>query len=120
MTARRWPRRVYGSGEEPDYRFSLANERTFMAWIRTALAFLVAGLAVDLVDLELSHLERMLLSVTLVGVGLVLPVVAWWRWAAAERAMRHGAALPAFGASVAVSVALTATALVVAGEIVSR
>ncbi len=23
-------------GEAPDYRFSLANERTFLAWIRTA------------------------------------------------------------------------------------
>ncbi len=27
-------------GEAPDYRFSLANERTFLAWIRTALGFL--------------------------------------------------------------------------------
>ncbi len=120
MTRRRWPGAVYGSGEEPDYRFSLANERTFMAWIRTALAFLVAGLAVDLVDLELSHLERTLLSFILVGVGLVLPAVAWWRWASAERAMRHGRALPAFGASVVVSIALTTTALVFAGEIASR
>lgn len=31
-------------GEAPDYRFSLANERTFLAWIRTALGFLAAGL----------------------------------------------------------------------------
>ncbi|MBW6099325.1 DUF202 domain-containing protein [Escherichia coli] len=30
-------------GEAPDYRFSLANERTFLAWIRTALGFLAAG-----------------------------------------------------------------------------
>lgn len=28
-------------GEEPDYRLTLANERTFLAWIRTALAILV-------------------------------------------------------------------------------
>ena len=32
-------------GEAPDYRFSLANERTFLAWIRTALGFLAAGVA---------------------------------------------------------------------------
>ncbi|MDP1217197.1 YidH family protein, partial [Klebsiella pneumoniae] len=34
-------------GEAPDYRFSLANERTFLAWIRTALGFLAAGVGLD-------------------------------------------------------------------------
>ena len=33
-------------GEAPDYRFSLANERTFLAWIRTSLALIAGGLAV--------------------------------------------------------------------------
>ena len=33
-------------GEEPDPRFTLANERTFLAWIRTSLAFLAGGIAV--------------------------------------------------------------------------
>jgi putative membrane protein len=33
-------------GTEPDPRFSFANERTFLAWSRTALALVVAGLAV--------------------------------------------------------------------------
>ena len=32
-------------GEEPDYRFTLANERTFLAWIRTALALIAGGVA---------------------------------------------------------------------------
>ena len=39
---RRFPRSVYGEGEEPDPRFSLANERTFLAWLRTALAMYAA------------------------------------------------------------------------------
>ena len=30
-------------GEEPDYRFTLANERTFLAWVRTALGLLAGG-----------------------------------------------------------------------------
>ena len=34
-------------GEAPDYRFSLANERTFLAWIRTSLGFLAAGVGLD-------------------------------------------------------------------------
>ena len=33
-------------GEEPDARFSYANERTFLAWNRTALALIGVGLAV--------------------------------------------------------------------------
>ena len=35
-----------GVGHEPDYRFTLANERTFLAYIRTALAFFAAGTAI--------------------------------------------------------------------------
>ena len=34
-------------GSDPDYRYSLANERTFLAWIRSALALLAAGLLLD-------------------------------------------------------------------------
>jgi putative membrane protein len=33
-------------GTEPDPRFTFANERTFLAWSRTALALVVAGLGV--------------------------------------------------------------------------
>ena len=33
-------------GEAPDYRFSLANERTFLAWIRTSLCLFAGGLAI--------------------------------------------------------------------------
>jgi putative membrane protein len=29
----------------PDYRFSLANERTLLAWLRTALALIAGGVA---------------------------------------------------------------------------
>src|SRR3954470_20484811 len=50
--APRWPRWVYGVGTRPDHRFSLANERTFLAWVRTSLAMLAGGVALDAVDLN--------------------------------------------------------------------
>ena len=43
----RWPARVYGTGAEPDYRFSLANERTFLAWLRTSMALVAGAVALD-------------------------------------------------------------------------
>ena len=45
--ATRRPRRVYVSGTDPDPRFSLANERTFLAWVRTALALVAGAVAVQ-------------------------------------------------------------------------
>lgn len=40
---KRWPRSVFGVGDEPDARFTFANERTFLAWIRTSLALLAGA-----------------------------------------------------------------------------
>ena len=35
---RRFPRGVFARGTDPDPRFTLANECTFLAWVRTSLA----------------------------------------------------------------------------------
>ncbi|MEO7753514.1 MAG: DUF202 domain-containing protein [Terracoccus sp.] len=90
----RWPRRVYGVGEEPDPRFSLANERTFLAWIRTTLALLAAAAAMDALDLPLPDLLQRGLAVLLALVALWTGVQAWLGWARTERAMRTGDPLP--------------------------
>ena len=47
MHDHRRPQWIYGVGEEPDYRFSLANERTFLAWVRTSLGLIGGGVAVE-------------------------------------------------------------------------
>jgi putative membrane protein len=111
----RWPRWVYGSGDEPDYRFSFANERTFLAWIRTALALLAAGVALDALDLSIGDDTQRALAVLFVMLGLVCAVTSWLRWARAERAMRRGDPLPAFavGAVLVLAVAGSAALLVV-------
>jgi putative membrane protein len=102
----RWPGWVYDGGEEPDYRFSLANERTLLAWVRTALAVMAGGVAVRAVDLSVSEGLQTAMSVWLVALGMLLAVASWWRWASSERAMRRGEPLPSspIGAVVAVGV----------------
>jgi putative membrane protein len=97
---RRFPRWVYGSGTDPDARFSLANERTFLAWIRTSLALLAGGVALEALDLPVQSDLRFAAALVLVAVGAIAPVLAWVGWARAERAVRLGRSLPtpsAFG-----------------------
>ncbi|HVX53764.1 YidH family protein [Nocardioides sp.] len=108
----RWPRWVYDLGEEPDYRFSFANERTFLAWIRTALALVAGGVALDAVGVSTWPGLRRALVVVLVGAGVLCAVLSWFRWARAERAVRTGTALPAPRAAAVVA---TATGLVAVG-----
>ena len=87
---RRWPRSVYGQGDEPDVRFSFANERTFLAWIRTGLGLLTAGVAiVALASVAPSlSLEAHIASVILLVTGVLCAANAFWRWARYERALR--------------------------------
>jgi putative membrane protein len=118
-TLRRW----FGAddtetvGTPPDYRFSLANERTFLAWIRTALALVGGGLAVAgfLPPLRVPHL-REVLAVTLMVLGGVVAVRAVDHWARTERAMRLGQSLPVsrFPGVLAVLVFLGAILLAIA------
>lgn len=102
----RWPGWVYDEGEDPDVRFTMANERTFLAWIRTSLGFLAAGVAVDVVNLGLTSEARRLLAGLLLGLGLLSAAAAWVRWARTERSMRVHRAIPAPLAAGAVSLGL--------------
>ncbi|MEO3745440.1 DUF202 domain-containing protein [Plantactinospora sp. B5E13] len=116
---RNWfdPRELREVGETPDYRFSLANERTFLAWLRTGLALVAGGLAVAqfLPPMPVAHL-REALAVALLLLGGTVAVRAVDHWARAERAIRLGEELPAsrFPALLALLVGLGAVLLVVA------
>ena len=116
---RQWfdPAAVDRVGSTPDYRFSLANERTFLAWIRTGLALIAGGLACAqfLPPLPIEHL-REAIAVALLVLGAVVAVRAVDHWARIERAMRTGADLPVsrFPAVLASVVALGAVLLVIA------
>ncbi|GEP40175.1 hypothetical protein NPS01_38380 [Nocardioides psychrotolerans] len=78
----------------PDYRFTLANERTFLAWVRTALALTAAGVAVIRFVPGLT-LMRHALGFLLIGLGGFLSWMSYRDWQRNERAMRLGLQLPA-------------------------
>lgn len=111
----RWPGWVYGTGSEPDYRFSFANERTFLAWIRTALALVAAGVALDALDVGLPGAWERVLAALLVALGLLAAVAAWMRWARAEQSIRRGEPLPeqSFSAVLTAALVLAAAILLV-------
>jgi putative membrane protein len=80
---------------EPDYRFTLANERTFLAWQRTALGLLAAAVAVIQFVPSLSVPgARHLLGLLLGALSVATAVIGVRRWARSERAMRRGEPLP--------------------------
>ena len=82
-------------GGEPDYRFTLANERTFLAWVRTSLALLAGGVAVrEFVEPFEVEGGRQGLAVVAILASGVSVVLAYRRWAAAQDAMRRGDPLP--------------------------
>jgi len=105
---RRFPRSVFGVGADPDVRFSLANERTFLAWTRTALALIAGGVALHLLGTDLQPGLRLAASLLLIAAGMVVPVVSWFEWMATERALRQGRPLPhsPLGAALALVVTL--------------
>ncbi len=103
-------------GNDPDPRFTLANERTFLAWIRTALALVAAGIGVEAFLLDVDLFARQLLAIALVASGVVVSATAFRRWYRAEIALRRQDPLPvpAFAPLLAYGVA----ALSVAGLVI--
>ena len=75
-------------GEDPDPRFTFANERTFLAWSRTALALIAAGLAAA----QLLHFGfggvRFIIAIPLIALGAVAAFNSYRYWDTNERRLR--------------------------------
>ncbi|MGX2998107.1 YidH family protein [Streptomyces sp. JNUCC 64] len=109
------PQRIAREGDTPDYRFSLANERTFLAWLRTALALIGGGFAVDQFLPDLRWGWRVGLALALLAAGVLCALRSVNHWVRCERAMRRGEDLPVtrFPALLSLVVAVVALAMVV-------
>lgn len=111
--SRQWfpgdPRTV---GQDPDYRFTLANERTFLAWVRTALALAAGGLgAVTILD---DFPGEEVLGIGLLALSFLTAATAYRRWALNERAMRLDEPLPPSRLPMYMAIGVAAVAIVAA------
>jgi putative membrane protein len=101
-------------GTEPDPRFTFANERTFLAWSRTAVALVVAGLGIVqlLPPFPGVPVGRHLLGVPLIALGGVLAVVAYGEWVRNQHALRRGEPMPKSNMPWILAAAITGMAIV--------
>jgi putative membrane protein len=99
---------------EPDYRFTLANERTFLAWNRTALALIAGGVAVvQLVPAFRLPGTRHAVGAILVILGVAVATASYRRWQTIQQAMRRDEDLPPTKMPLALTVGLSLLAIAV-------
>lgn len=97
---------------QPDLRFVLANERTFLAWNRTALAFVAAGLAVaQLLGQVAVPGGNRTLALPLIGAGGVMATMSYRRWRQVGNALVHRKEPPRSVLPQILAVTVTATAM---------
>lgn len=110
----RKPDSVYDVGDEPDPRFSLANERTFLAWVRTAMALMAGGIALHSLNVVHTEWLRTTVALTLLALGAGCTAAAYARWRNVERAMRLHQPLPHFNIGLWMTAAVVVIAVALA------
>jgi inner membrane protein YidH len=94
----RSPRAVFDAGGEPDPLYTLANERTYLAWLRLSVTLLAAAVAVDRLFLERPRNGSEVIALGLVSIAVGACGLGVRRWWVTERALRLRRPLPGFGA----------------------
>ncbi|MGZ4584698.1 MAG: YidH family protein [Mycobacterium sp.] len=106
---------------EPDYRYTFANERTFLAWQRTALGLLAAAVAlVQLVPELAVPGARRVLAVGLAVLAVFTSGMGLLRWKQADRAMRRGEPLPRHPTPAYLAVGLSVVGLVALALVIAK
>lgn len=102
----RFPRGVYDVGREPDPLYSLANERTYLSWLRFAVTLLAGAVAIDRLLLEHPWVGSEIPALGLVAIAFGTCGLGVRRWWVTERALRQRQPLPGFGAPLLVFAAI--------------
>ena len=98
-----------------DYRFQLANERTFLAWLRTALGLIAGGVALEqFVQPASDEVVVVVVSMCTIAAGALVALIGTLRWARTDAAMRSGVPLPRSPLIVIVGALFVVLALVIA------
>lgn len=106
---------------ELDYRFTMANERTFLSWQRTALGLLAAAVAlVQLVPELAVPGARRLLGMGLAVLAILTSGMGLLRWQQADRAMRRGDPLPRHPSPAYLAFGLTLVGLIALGLVILK
>ena len=103
--------------EQPqvDYRFILANERTFLAWMRTALGLVAGGVALDqFVAIDQRSWPIGAIAVVTVFLGAAVALIGIFRWHNADVAMHEGVSIPRSNVLLITGVGFTGLAVVIA------
>ena len=107
--------------QELDYRFTLANERTFLSWQRTALGLLAAAVAlVQLVPELAVPGARRFLGVGLAVMAVVTSGMGLLRWQQTERAMRRGDPMPRQPSPAYLAVGLSLVGIIALGLVIAK
>jgi len=98
-----------------DYRFLLANERTFLAWMRTALALIAGGVALDqFVVVAGARNLVTVLGIFAIVLGAIVAVLGTVQWRRADRAMRNGSRMDSSATVMVIGAILAIFALAIA------
>jgi inner membrane protein YidH len=113
--------RLTSEPPEPDPRFTLANERTFLSWIRTSLALIAGGVALAALGRRIGPSPlRLTLSVAPILAGAVLSALAFLHWRSCQRALRSGTPLPPPRFAIGLTVLVVAAGLTLATSLLVR
>jgi putative membrane protein len=101
---------------EPDVRFALANERTYLAWLRTSLGLIASGIAVErLLPAFGFPGARQITGIALVAVGVFSAATSHLRWRRIDAALRSGSPVPppTFAGVIAAVIAIAGAVIIV-------
>jgi len=91
----------------------LANERTFLAWIRTSLALVVTGVALEAFEVPMPERWRQIAASLFILLGVAAAVQAWIGWKVTDTAVRSGESIPAPAIRLLIVVGAIAATLIV-------